>query len=348
MTLCLGLLMAPVAVPAFEDTLVVAVERGPYGPRGMPGDVEVLGDGTLLMCYTRQGIRARLSSDAGRTWGEEQLLVPNPQPPSSQGYYCHPSFERLANGDLMLSYIYGSEALPYYGHNYYRRSADDGRTWSEQFILTPCPGYAIVHNDKITRLASGRIVAAAERKKRWPDSNDHGGYVACTFLSDDNGYSWRMSTNEVDMEPAEAQEAHVAELRDGRLLMVFRTYNGCLGRAYSSDGGESWSQGELAPELPISAASCAVTLKRFPATGDLLLVRTTAGESGRRSPLVSAVSRDDGLTWESPRELASDPEDDYGYQSVTFLPTEETCVMSYHARDGLHVARIPIAWFYGN
>jgi sialidase-1 len=213
--------------------------------------------------------------------------------------------------------------------------------------MTPCPGYAIVHNDKITRLASGRIIAAAERKKRWPDSNDHGGYVACTFYSDDNAYSWQMSQNEVDMDPMEAQEAHVEELGDGRLLMVFRTYSGFVGRAFSTDRGASWSAGELVQGLPISANACAVTLKRIPSTGDLLLIRTTAGDGGRRTPLVSVVSRDEGETWESPRELASDPEDDYGYQSVTFLPDEDVCVMSYHARDGLHVARIATGWFYG-
>jgi len=347
--LCMGLLLTPVGAPEalFTNARVVAIEKGQFGPRGMPGDIEVLGDGSLLLCYTRDGIMSRTSTDGGRTWSDEAVLVPNPSAPSTQGYYCHPSFVRLANGDLMLSYIYGSAAVPYYGHNYYRRSADDGRTWSEQFMMTPCPGYVIVHNDKITRLDSGRIIAAAERKKRWPDSNDHGGYVACAFYSDDNAYSWHMCANEVDMDPMEAQEAHIEELKDGRLLMVFRTYNGFLGRAFSTDQGASWSAGELVKELPISANACAVTVKRIPSTGDLLLIRTTAGQGGRRTPLVSVISKDEGETWESPRELASDPEDDYGYQSVTFLQSEDVCVVSYHARDGLHVARVRTEWFYG-
>jgi len=350
----IGLCVIPVVVaPAvraealFEDTLVVAVERGPFGPRGMPGDIEVLADGTLLMAYTRDGIQSRTSADEGRTWSEEQTLVPNPSGASKQGYYCHPSFVRAANGDILLSYIYGSEALPYYGHNYYRRSSDEGKTWSEPFILTPYPGYTIVHNDKITRLSSGRIVAAYERKKRWPDSNDHAGYVAGTFYSDDNGYSWQMSSSEVDMDPMEAQEAHVEALKDGRLLMIFRTYSGFVGRAFSGDRGAVWSPGELVKELPISANACAVTVKRIPTTGDLLLIRTTAGEGGRRTPLVSVISRDEGQTWGNPRTLAGDPDDDYGYQSVTFLPEKNVCAMSYHARDGLHVARVGIEWFYG-
>jgi sialidase-1 len=57
------------------------------------------------------------------------------------------------------------------------------------------------------------------------------------------------------------------------------------------------------------------------------------------------ISRDDGQTWESPRNIGEDPEGDYGYQSVTFL--EDVAVLSYHALDGLHVARIGVDWFYG-
>ncbi len=328
----------------FEDQLVVPLAQvGKYGPRGMPGDIVELADGTLLLCYTQDGIKARKSADGGKTWGEEFVLVANPGPPSRQGYYCHPSFLRLANGEILLSYIYGSGAVPYYGHNYYRRSGDEGQTWTEQFLCTPYPGYIIMHNDKMMQLSTGRILAACEYKKRWPDSNDHGGYVAMVCTSDDDGYSWQVS-NDVDMEPHEAQEPHVVELKDGRLLMVFRTYSGVLGRAYSEDGGRTWGEGELLSDmaLPMSGA---VTIVRLPRTEDLLLIRITGGADGRRTPLTTVISQDEGLTWQHPRNIGEDPEDDYGYQSVTFV--DDVAVISYHARDGLHVARIGVDWFYG-
>ena len=226
--LCMGLLLTPVGAPEalFTNARVVAIEKGQFGPRGMPGDIEVLGDGSLLLCYTRDGIMSRTSTDGGRTWSDEAVLVPNPSAPSTQGYYCHPSFVRLANGDLMLSYIYGSAAVPYYGHNYYKRTADEGQTWTEQFLCTPYPGYIIMHNDKMMQLSGGRIIAACEYKKRYPGERDHEGYVSVVCYSDDNGYSWHVS-NDVDMEPHEAQEPHVVELKDGRLLMVFRTFAMC-------------------------------------------------------------------------------------------------------------------------
>ncbi len=329
---------------SFEDVHVVQMPKGQYGPRGMPGDIIELKDGRLLLCYTRGGIVGRVSDDRGKTWGDEFSILSNPGPPSEKGYYCHPSFLRLPNDQILLSYIYVSESLPYYGHNYYRRSADEGKTWSDQFVVTPHPGYVIVHNAKLLRLSTGRIVAPAEYKKRWPAEKDHNGYVCIVFFSDDNGYSWQVSHNDVDMDPHEAQEPHVVELKDGRLLMVFRTYSGYLGRAYSDDKGETWSQGELLQDLPLPRSG-AVTVVRLPSTGDLLLIRITGGKNGKRSPLTTMVSKDEGQTWTNPRNLAADPDGDYGYQSVTFV--DDRALVSYHALDGLHVARVGLDWFYG-
>ena len=337
---------ACLAQPLFEDVHVVKVEPGEYGPRGMPGDITVLGDGSLLMCYTLDGIKARKSTDEGRTWGEEFTLVANPAPPSTQGRYCHPSFLQLASGDLLLSYIYAADTLPYHGHSYYKRSADDGQTWSEQFCMTPNSGYNLMHNDKLKQLSTGRIIAPVEYKKQWPSEKDHNGYVCIAFTSDDNGYSWQRSANDVDILPHEAQEPDVQELKDGRVMMTFRTYSGCMGQAFSEDGGTTWSEGELLEDLKLPRSG-AITLTRIPSTGDLLLIRITGGSPNKRlarSPLTAMISRDDGETWENPRSIGDDPEGDYGYQSVTFVG--DVAIVSYHALDGLHVARIGADWFY--
>ncbi|HUW60204.1 MAG TPA: sialidase family protein [Candidatus Bathyarchaeia archaeon] len=53
---------------------------------------------------------------------------------------------------------------------------------------------------------------------------------------------------------------------------------------------------------------------------------------------------DDGETWAHERLIAADAEDDYGYPSLLFL--DDLALISYHWRDGLHVARIGIGWFY--
>ena len=57
------------------------------------------------------------------------------------------------------------------------------------------------------------------------------------------------------------------------------------------------------------------------------------------------------LTWISalstPTTRATvDPEDDYGYPSLTLLRDSRTALVLFHARDGLHLARIDVDWFY--
>jgi len=335
----------------FEDIHVVKIPKGKHGPRGMPGDIIELKDGKLLLCYTQVGIFGRISEDKGKTWGEPLALVPNPQPPSIKGAYGSPGFLRLKNGDILLSYIYTTyPTTPYYGHNYYRRSSDEGKTWSEQFVLTPHPGYVLVHNDRLMTLSSGRIVAPAEYKAHFPSTRDHSGYVGMTFYSDDQGYSWQASKNTVDMQPIEVQEPDAVELKDGRVMMFARTYSGFPVRAYSEDGCETWSKGEKIVELKMPCAGLP-TVRRIPSTGDLLFIWISEKsideenpEIWRRCALTAAVSPDEGRTFRHRRHIARDPEDDYGYQSVTFV--DDMAIISYHACDGLHVARIGIGWFY--
>ena len=336
----------------FEDAVAVQMPRGDHGYRGMNGDFLQLKDGTILYAYTQGGIVARRSADQGRTWGEPFTLVPAPKPPAKGGI-CHPSFLRLKDDRVLLSYIYNTyPTTPYYGHNYYRLSADEGKTWTDQYVLTPHPGYVIVHNDRLFTLASGRILAIAEYKAHMPSTNDHSGYVGMSFFSDDGGYSWQASKNTVDLQPVEVQEAHGVELKDGRVLMFARTYSGYPVKAFSSDGGETWSKGEPMPELAMPYAGMP-TVVRLPKTGDLLFlwiseksVDKVNPKISRRCALATAVSTDEGKTFQPIRHIARNPEDDFGYQCVEFLGND-LALVGYHARDGLHVARIGIDWFYG-
>jgi sialidase-1 len=335
----------------FESIHVLKWEKGVYGYRGSMGDFVQLPDGSIWMSFTKDGIQAVKSTDQGKTWSEPFMLVPNPQPPA-KGYYCHPSFLRLDDGQIILSYIYGTyPSTPYYGHNYYRRSADDGKTWTDQFLLTPHEGYVIAHNDRLQKLSTGRILSIAEYKAYWPSTNDHSGYVGMSFFSDDGGYNWQASKNTVDMHPVEVQEADTVELKDGRLLMFGRTYSGYPVRAYSEDKGESWSKGEPMSELSMPYAAFP-TVRRIPSTGDLLFIWINEKSSdkdnpqiARRCALATAISKDEGKTFEPLRHIVRDPEDDFGYQCVEFLGND-LALVGYHARDGIHVARIKIDWFY--
>jgi len=335
----------------FEDQLVVPVPVKWHGPRGMLGDIVNLTDGRLMLAYDRQeywsgdrqtGLWARTSDDQGQTWGEEFPLLLDP--PSGRIHFAHPGFLRLPDGELLMSYICDTDVDLGYGHTYYRRSSDDGQTWGDQFILTPFNERTLVHNDKLLMLADGRIIAPAEYSPG-AARGSHSNYVATAFYSDSNGLAWRMSRNIVSAD-YEVQEPHVVELQDGRLMMMFRTYSGFCGRAHSDDRGETWSEPEAIEGLPMTPLASAITVDRIPSTGDLLVLRCRGwGEDERgRTPFVSAVSQDEGRTWQHERIIAGDREGDYGYQSVDFL--DDVAIIGYHRRDGLHVVRIEVAWFY--
>ena len=343
----------------FEDVHVVKLPKKARGYRGIPGDIIELKDNSLLMAYDHGGIKAFKSTDKGKTWGKPFQLIPNPKPPAKGGYGS-PSFLRLKNGNIMISYIYRGiprkdDKQPYYANNYYRMSADDAKTWTEHFLLSPQPGYVLVHNDRLRMLSTGRIVATAEYKAHWPSTRDHAGYVGMTFFSDDGGYSWQRSKNTVDMvkQGVEVQEADIVELKDGRVLMFARSYSGHPVFAYSEDKCASWGKGTMRKDIPMPYAGLP-TVKRIPSTGDLLFIwigkKSVRDEGGkklwRRCGLTAAISADEGKTLIHQRDIAHDPTNDYGYQCVRFLG-KDLALVAYHTNDGLHLARIGIDWFYG-
>lgn len=322
------------------DGCEVAVLANEYPGIGSPGDMELLQDGRLLMTFEKdRGIYGRFSKDLGKTWGPEFTLVSKPRPAANH-CYVHSNLIHAANGDLLFCYqyyVYGTR--PVYKVNYYRRSVDDGRTWGDQLSV----GNDGLFNDKMMRLSSGRLIAPVEREAEVGES-DHRGYVSYVYYSDDNGYSWRRSENEVNALPTEAQEPHVVELKDGRLLMLCRTYDGFVVRSYSKDDGVTWTAGEPMRELVISQYSSALSVTRIPSTGDLLLLRTTGGVPPNRTPFVSAISKDEGMTWNHERIIADNPEENYGYPSAIFA--NDMVLVAFNSKQGTHLARIRVDWLY--
>ena len=337
----------------FDTVHVIKKKKATHGYRGIMGDFVQLKDGTLLMSYTEDDIFVVSSKDKGETWSKPKVLIPRIKSPHKGGWAA-PSFLRLKNGHILLSYNYTTHPdTPYFATVYCRRSVDEAKTWSDQFVLAPYPGYTLVHNDKLRSLKSGRIIAMAEHKQYLPSAHDHAGYVGMSFYSDDNGYAWYPSKNKVDLyesDKIEVQEADVVELKDGRLLMFARTYSGFPVRAYSKDQGESWSKGAMMKKLKMPYAGLP-TVMRIPSTGDLLFIWISERsidkeEVHRRCALTTAISKDEGKTFIHQRHIAQDPEDDFGYQCVEFIGNN-LALVGYHSRTGIHVARIGIDWFYG-
>ena len=108
-------------------------------------------------------------------------------------------------------------------------------------------------------------------------------------------------------------------------------------------------------QLPVIAPEAPATVRRVPATGDLLLVWNNtydpkAGHGGKRTPLTAAVSSDEGRTWKHVRDLETDADRTFAYTSVTFV--RDRVVLTYYvsepktARLSSRLRSFPVGWLY--
>jgi Neuraminidase (sialidase) len=343
----------------------VLLPPGPDNPRNSEGAFLKLADGRLLLAYSHfhgaedrddspSDIVTHTSTDGGVTWTpQDELLVANVGMNTMSV-----SLLRLQDGRAALEYLLrlehadGTQEI----RSLMRFSEDEAATWSEPVCCSGEPSYYVVNNDRLVQLASGRIVIPAADHKFFNGSSIGSGDCVC-FLSDDAGATWRHGAFVPQPDPDQPisfQEPLVVELRDGRLLMLIRNATGRLYRSWSRDGGETWSTAGPTDLLsPVSPATC----KRLPATGDLLIVYNDHSNiseeyAGKRTPLVTRISQDEGETWVTPRVLEDDPGGWYCYTAVHC--EGEHVLLSYcagqRATGGLNttqVTRVPVGWLYG-
>jgi hypothetical protein len=173
-------------------------------------------------------------------------------------------------------------------------------------------------------------------------------------LSDDDGATWREARNFCSIgsphSQSDMQEPGVIELANGTLWGWARTDLGCQYETFSSDGGESWST--PAPSAFTSPCS-PLSMKRNPHNGDLLAIwnpipayntRKIEKHSWGRTPLIGAVSKDDGRTWSG--HFAVEREEDGNgccYTAIHF--TGEAVLLAYCAgeeEDGICLSRLKV------
>jgi hypothetical protein len=356
-------LLLLLAAPQGDDKDVTKINLLPPGrgnPRNSEGDFLQLKDGIVMFVYTRftggtsddaaAELVARFSGDGGRTWTPKDLPVV-----ANEGglNVMSVSLVRLAEDEIGLFYLRKNASDDC--RMMMRRSVDEGRTWGEPTLCMADAGYFVVNNDRVVRLKGGRLVIPSSLRTL-PDGKGPFPGVAVTFLSDDAGKTWRRAKGEL-RGPAHSksglQEPLVVELKDGRLMMLCRTDQGCQYRSYSGDGGETWSPAEPSDiRSPLSPASVA----RIPSTGDLLLVWNDHSDvdetrRGKRTPFRVAISRDEGRTWEKAKTLDDDPEGWFCYTAIEFVGGR---VLLAHCAGDAKVGRLnrtrmtsfDISWLY--
>ena len=274
-------------------------------------------------------LSAMTSADSGLTWGDHRVLVRNT--PGDVNVYS-PNLLKLANGNWLFIYFRHhvlDAGKPSSTSAYVCRSSDEGKTFGAPWAIWEHQplGFA---SGVVKQLSTGRIVLPGGRQTGaiW-SASDHE-MLGC-FFSDDEGATWKESANWVDLPLRGAMEAHVEELRDGRLLMVMRTQLGAVFQSHSADGGLTWAKAQT---TGLRAPESCPELLRIPRTGDLLVVWNNSaydpkfGHYGKRSPLTVAVSRDDGISWTHIRDIETDPGRAFS-NPVAFITSRDKVVLMY-------------------
>jgi len=268
------------------------------------------GDGAILAAGPRQ---ASISRDDGHTW-ETRELFREPDKFESRG---EGALFRTRDGTVLFAFLNKKEQRIHWDQKnggpqpdcqlpvYVIRSLDDGETWEEPRRLQTGWSGAI---RQMIQLRSGKIVLISQQAVR-----DPGRHVSFAYVSPDDGRTWQKG-DIIDLgeyggygDHGGGIEGTVAELRDGRLWLLLRTYRGMFTEAFSKDDGLSWF--DIRPSK-IQASGSPGLLCRVHG-GRLVLLWNRyidpVKKTGRREQLSMAYSEDDGTTWGDPIVLAYDP-----------------------------------------
>ena len=332
-----------------------------------------LADGRVLFVYTRYygsswndnapaTISALHSRDGGRTWSKRsRVLVEN-----DDGFIVmSPSLLRLDDQRIGLFYLKKNNLQDC--RLFLRTSNDEGRTWSDAEKCIPAPGYFVVNNDRVVRLKGGRLIipAAYHRPKIVGETTTSLGCdwraITLFYYSDDGGRTWGESEDWWGL-PVEnqsgLQEPGLVELKDGTLYAWARTDTGRQWEMTSRDQGMTWSPPKASKFLsPCSALS----IKRIPTTGDLLAVWNDHSQkwklglpfrsSWARTPLVVAISSNEGKSWKHAKLLENDRHRGFCYTAIYF--DRDAVLLAYccggvgsGVLQDLCIRRVTLDWLY--
>lgn len=306
---------------------VLTLPTGEGNPRNGESTFIRLKDGTIMFAYTQYygtdwadhaiaQLCACYSRDEGETWSKPEVIIEKDEKAEN---VMSPSLVRMNNGDLGIVYL-RKEKMPDNGvvcMPIFRRSADEGKTWSDWVYCGVPEGYYCVINDGVIRQKNGRILVPASYHGIRHDS-----FHTCTIdlsaqknadirfaYSDDDGATWGMLP-QVLATPFEDTvgfaEPGVLELEDGELWTWYRTGYGFQYESRSSDGGKRFSAPVpnfyfTSPDAPMRVKQVGnYTVAVFnPVPLHCMSEEREIWGTGMRTPLVCAISKDGGQSFKS-------------------------------------------------
>lgn len=341
------------APPLTDPEVVLTIEPSKELPRHSEGSFAALKSGRIIFYYTEfyggfdDHSAARITSvhsdDGGLTWSKPTVVI------DKEGGFnvMSVSLLRLKSGKLAMFYLRKNSILDC--TPYMRVSDDEAATWSEPKSMLEAPGYFVLNNDRVIQTEKGRLIAPLayhRSKNKDPESQQafDSRAIGLWLYSDDEGQTWKESRTWWGIpvhSQSGLQEPAVVQMSPDLLVTYFRTDSGVFYQSDSTNDGLTWN-----PPVPteLHTPTSPISIKKLPGTDSnknthattfLAVFNDHSGkfpfEKGKRTPLVTALSHDNGKTWQDFTAIESDPNGWYCYTAIHF--TQDAVLLAYCAGD---------------
>ncbi len=339
-------------------------------PQYREQNVVVTNDGKVVMvCQGRnkskwsdrsgQDLVVKISADSGKTWSKGKLVAthglksicPNAAVYDRDTNTIHVLYNLFLWDYTNVPKDIRGEMGDLNCKQYVVTSGDGGKTWSPprdiSAMVDTKGSVMVVGSGEGIQLRHGRhkgrlIVAGGDFYK--------GKKVLC-FYSDDAGKTWKRSkVVPYEGKMAWASESKVAEMPDGGLVLNGRTFvaggseTRLRTRAFSADGGVTWTKLENDPALKTVSCNGSLISVRNPKTAETVLL-CSVPVGPKRTHGTVYVSFDGGKTW--PRKKLVVP-GAFAYSSLLALPDGR--IGLFYETDGyreIRLVRFSLDWVLG-
>lgn len=330
-----------------REVLFLTAKEG--NPRNGEGTFLRLDNGAILFVYSRfsgndwgdecaADIASLTSYDEGETWVDERIIFHHDA--DSRNYMC-PSLIRMNNGDVGLIFLKKAKknesSIPCFS-----RSADEGKTFSTPRKFSDDDSiYWVIENDHLIKLQNGRILLPANMHSTTENGEvkiiGHG--LKCIFATDDDGNSWYELSERQDIPFADKSETGLQETtlfqhKNGKICALSRTDLAFQFECFSDDNGKTWTQPSpntffTSPDSPLLMKNVGrFTVAVFNPIPNYTTRPNADGNTWGRTPLVCAVSEDDGNSFKKIFALEDDPENGFCYPAI--IEGDDYFLVSYY------------------
>lgn len=302
--------------PFMTFSTVWSVKTGPYAAYHIPGIAATKKDTLLAFIEARRiksdwaaiDILVIRSTDHGRSWSEPVLTVDG----TKEGVTMNNPV-MIVGGDGILHFLYCREYAIDGNDVFYRRSLDDGLTWSKPAPITYAtkpdyrnafalgPGHSIATPDGVLLVPVWMVPKAAKA-----DLHSHFPSETAVLYSVDNGETWKLSET-IPFAPSvvSPNETTLALRSDGSVFFNVRcVQTGCRAVLVSPNGYSEFGSMTLRPDLPCPTCHGSSILYRHTGRPDTLLFVNPESRT-KRENLVIKGSLDGGETWTLRRTITT-------------------------------------------